>query len=309
MSIQNQLPELPYLAWTNTRLTMHLILQIIGKTRLKLTARKNHWWYITIYVSPRGFTTHSIPSNNGLDSIEIEFNIIKKAVTINTSNGREFQISLSEQVTVAAFYKEFMQLLKDIGHEPDFVKKPFDLGIDKPFSELTEYHHYDWEYIHRFWKIMRWNNDVFQEFSGRFYGKTCPVHIYWHHLDLTVTRFSGRKLPAMESNTKTLEKDTYSHEQISFGFWAGDDQVQEPTYYSYTFPSPTGIDEEILQPDGAKWVESNGSPLALLRYELVRNAVDPRAAVLDFLESAYQAGAKRADWDIEGFEVPALDQL
>ena len=304
-----QLPDLPFHAWTDTRLTLHLILQIIGKSRLKLTARKNHWWYITLYVTSRGFGTHSIPINDGQDSIDIEFDILKKEVVILCSTGTVMTISLESSPDIAAFYKQYMDALASLGLRPQFVAKPFDMGVEEPFEQLTMYHHYDWNFIHRFWKLMRWNNAIFKEFSGRFYGKTCPVQIYWHHLDLTVTRFSGKKLPKMDASARILEKDTYSHEQISFGFWAGDDNLQEPMYYSYTYPSPEGIDKETLQPEAAKWAESNGSPMALLRYEDVKNADDPAGAVLAFLESAYQAGARRAGWNMEELKVPAIKEL
>lgn len=304
-----KLPDLPFENWNDTRITVHIILQIIGKTRLASTARKNHWWYITLYVSPKGFSTFGIPVKEGLESVEIEFNIARKAVVISRSEGAEIVISLAQNPTIADFYKEYTSKLKGTGLSFDFVEKPFDVEIENPFSSITEYHHFDWNYIEKFWKIMQWNNSIFQEFSGRFYGKSCPVHIYWHHLDLVVTRFSGKKLPPMDAAARVLEKDTYSHEQISFGFWAGDKNVREPMYYSYTYPSPKGIDEATLQPEGAKWQDSNGSPMALLSYEVVKNSSNPRKAVLDFLESAYQAGAKRADWNIAELTVPDLDKL
>ncbi|UII32412.1 DUF5996 family protein [Fulvivirga ulvae] len=304
-----QLPDLPFHAWTDTRLTLHLILQIIGKSRLKLTARKNHWWYITLYVTSRGFGTHSIPINDGQDSVDIEFDILRKEVVILCSTGTVMTISLESSPDIATFYKQYMDALASLGLHPQFVAKPFDMGIEESFEQLTMYRQYDWDFIHRFWKLMRWNNAIFKEFSGMFYGKTCPVQIYWHHLDLTVTRFSGKKLPKMDGSARILEKDTYSHEQISFGFWAGDDNLQEPMYYSYTYPSPAGIDKETLQPEAAKWAESNGSPMALLRYEDVKNADDPAGAVLAFLESAYQAGARRAGWNMEELKVPSIKEL
>ena len=309
MITSNLLPELPYAEWMNTRLTIHLIFQIIGKARLKLTPRKNHWWYITIYVTPKGFSTHSIPSNKGLESFEIEFNILKKGVILTKSTGEEIVIPLIQNLSVADFYSQFMSALEKFGHKPEFIKKPLDLGIEKHFDKITEYHHYDWDYLNKFWQIMRWNNDVFQEFSGRFYGKTCPVHIYWHHLDLAVTRFSGKKLPPIDKSSRILERDTYSHEQISFGFWVGDDNVPEPMYYAYAYPSPDSIDKEELHPDTAKWIDSNGSPMALLKYSDVRSSENPRSYLLDFLESAYLAGAKKAGWDVENFLVPPLSKI
>jgi hypothetical protein len=91
--------------------------------------------------------------------------------------------------------------------------------------------------------------------------------------------------------------EAYSHEVVSFGFWPGDEEAPEPSYYSYTAPEPAGLRERTLRPDEAFWQERQGGSLALLRYEAVRTATNPKAALLAFLESAYQAGAAAAGWD------------
>lgn len=303
------MPDLPYPAWKNARQTLHLLFQVIGKVRLMLTPRKNHWWYITLYTTPRGFSTHAIPVDEGLNSLEIELDVKQKAVILYHSARDAARIELKPAPTVAQFYQQLWHYLHSLGLEPHFVEKPIELGIDKNFKTIEEYHHYDWDSIDKFWTIMRWNTAVFEEFSGRFYGKTCPVHIYWHHLDLAVTRFSGKKLPPMDRSARLLERDAYSHEQISFGFWAGDENVPEPMYYSYTYPSPAKVDEETLQPGAAGWQQSNGSPMAMLRYADVRSAADPREEVLAFLESAYRAGASRAGWNLAELAVPSLKDI
>ncbi|WP_430817544.1 DUF5996 family protein [Carboxylicivirga sp. RSCT41] len=304
-----KLPQLPYASWTDSRTYLHLVLQIIGKTRLGLTSRKNHWWFITLYVSSRGFSTYTIPVNEGTCSLEIELDIINKAVVINHSERKRVEVSLQNGLSIAQFYGQYMEQLSKLGLSPKFVEKPYDMGIDQPFKNLVHYNTFEWDDIERFWKLMQWNNSIFQEFSGRFYGKTCPVQIYWHHMDLAVTRFSGKKLEPMDKSVRISDRDAYSHEQISFGFWAGDETVQEPAYYSYTYPSPDGIDKQTLMPSSANWVDSNGSPMAFLRYEDVRNAQDPRQDVLDFLESAYNAGASLAGWDVEVLKTPALKDV
>lgn len=303
------LPQLPLKEWEKTKMTLHLILQIIGKVRLKMTPRKNHWWFITEYISSQGITTSAIPYNDGLDSFEITLNVRKRRVEVLTSTGEEKLIPLEDGLSVAQFYPRFIAALNELGIEPNILDKPFDLGIDTKFSEITEYHHFDWEYIEKFWKIMLWVDGVMNEFSGRFYGKTCPVQLYWHHMDLAVTRFSGKKGPTMDAGARISDKDAYSHEVISFGFWAGDDQVQEPAFYSYTYPSPEGIDKEKLEPASAAWVDSNGSPMAFLSFENLRKEEDPRTALLNFLESAYQAGAKLAEWDTEHLRTVDLEEL
>jgi hypothetical protein len=137
---------------------------------------------------------------------------------------------------------------------------------------------------------------VLDEFAGWFNGKQSPVHLFWHSFDLALTRFSGRKAPPRGHGTRA-DREAYSHEVISFGFWAGDDRLPEPAFYSYTYPEPAGLAAEPLRPEAAFWANQNGA-LAILKYDDMARSPDPASALLEFLESAYQAGARRADWPI-----------
>src|SRR5690606_36863793 len=117
------------------------------------------------------------------------------------------------------------------------------------------------------------------------------------------SRFSGRLAPPRTTGTQS-DKEAYTHEVISFGFWAGDDKLPEPAFYSYTYPEPPGLAEQPLQPASAFWNENQGSHMAILRYEDFRNAANPHQQLLDFMESAYQAGARLAHWPIDELRNP-----
>ena len=304
-----QLPLLDYKGNEQKKSTLHLFLQILGKIRLKMSPRKNHWWYITEYVDTRGLTTGPIPYRSGTATFSITLDVLDHELVVSTSSGALERFSLLSNLTVAKFYSQLMGIFQKLDLEVKILDRPYDLGIDKRFMDITEYHHYDKEYTSDLWQILVWVNDVFNEFSGLFYGKTCPVHLYWHSMDLAVTRFSGKKAPPMGEGARISDKDAYSHECISFGFWAGDENMQEPAFYSYTYPSPEGLDKEVLSPPTAKWIDSNGSPMAILSYGNLIKTQDPRKVLLDFMESAYQAGAKQADWNLEKYEVPSLNEL
>jgi hypothetical protein len=309
MQNQIQLPSLHYKGNEEKKMTLHLFLQIMGKVRLKLTPRKNHWWYITEYIGTTGFTTGPIPFKSGTEQFDITLNVKKHQLEVNTSEGQSEHFPLNNMLTVADFYQNLMKMLKKANISVSIVDVPFDLDIDKSFGEITEYHHYDEDYTHKLWKTMLWTSNVFKEFSGRFYGKTCPVHLYWHSMDLVVTRFSGNEAPPMPADARISDKDAYSHECISFGFWAGDENVPEPAFYSYTFPAPDGLEKETIKPTSAQWIDNNGSPMALLKYKDLVNTEDPREELLSFLESTYIAGAKKANWDIEKLKVPDLKEM
>ncbi|WP_026898276.1 DUF5996 family protein [Daejeonella oryzae] len=289
-------PLLPLDDWEPTKKTLHLYFQIAGKIRMKLMPKKNHWWHVTLFVSAKGLTTRPIPYRGKV--LEIEFNFIDHLLEVRICDGRQSSFKLENGLSVAGFYKKLMKILNDFRIEVKILAKPYDNLSTEPFENNNSYNHYDSKYVEAYWQILKTVNTVFEDFSGRFLGKCCPVHLYWHHMDLTVTRFSGKRGPDMEQADR-VEKEAYSHEVISFGFWAGDENVRYPAFYSYTYPSPEGIDKEKLQPESAQWILSNNSPMALLPYDDLRKEDDPYNALLDFLESSYRAGAKNAHWDIE----------
>lgn len=295
-------PQIPLEAWRPTKNTLHLYCQIVGKIRLALHPRLNHWWHVSLYVTPRGLSTHTIPYKNG--SFEIEFDFCSHVLEIRTSDGRVEDFALYDGLAVADFYRSVFENLAKLGIEAKIRPIPYEAPSTTPFHEDLENCTYDRVYVQRFHKTLVAVDDILEEFRGRFLGKSTPVHMFWHSFDLALTRFSGKRVPVREGANR-VEREAYSHEVISFGFWFGDDNVPAPAFYSYTAPEPAGLADEPLSPAGARWQESNGAHLALLMYEDVRAAENPRAAALKFLESAYQAGAKSAGWDVEQLALAA----
>src|SRR5687767_9431895 len=293
--MSNPFPEMPLEAWRPTKNTLHPFAQIVGKIRLALHPRLNHWWHVPLYVSPRGLTTRTIPYRGGNFEIELDFR--DHAVKIRTNKGEIEDFALYDGLTVADFHDSLFSNLAKLGIEPKIRGIPYEAPSTTPFAKDTEHSAYDKKYVERFHKILVAVDDILQEFRGRFIGKSTPVHMFWHSFDLALTRFSGKPAPVRDGANR-VEREAYSHEVISFGFWFGDDKtVPAPAFYSYTAPEPAGLADEPLSPAEAKWGESNGAHLALLMYDEVRLIADTRSVVLEFLESAYEAGAKRANWN------------
>ncbi|WP_224999833.1 DUF5996 family protein [Cesiribacter sp. SM1] len=289
------LPPLALAEWEATKITLHLYMQIVGKIQLKLNPPRNHWWHVSLYPCAKGISSQQIPC--GDKTLEILFNFISHRLEIQTSAGEYEEILLQDGLSVAEFYHQLFNKLQKVDVRVRILAKPFSMNIDKPFTHITEHHSYQKTHIESFWKILLWTSGIFKQFCSRFQGKTCPVQLYWHHMDLALTRFSGRRAPELPRNAHKLSKETYSHEFISFGLLPGDEHVHAAAYYAYAYPSPKGISHEPLQPPAAQWVVSNGTPLALLMYSDLRTHPDPEGALLAFLESSFQAGAKCAGWE------------
>lgn len=292
-------PEIPLEDWRATKDTLHLYCQIVGKIRLAMHPHLNHWWHVPLYVTPRGLSTHTIPFDKG--NFEIEFDFCDHRLVMKTNEGRQEDFALYDGLTVADFYSSVFANLAKLGIEPKVKPIPYEAPSTTPFPENTENRSYDKVYVRKFHQTLVTVDGILNEFRGRFLGKSTPVHMFWHSFDLALTRFSGKRVPVREGANR-VEREAYSHEVISFGFWFGDANVPAPAFYSYTAPEPSGLENEQLSPTTAKWQESNGAHLALLMYDDVRAEPDPRVAVLGFLESAYQAGAKRAEWDVDDLD-------
>ena len=292
------LPALPFEQWEPTKETLHLWAQIVGKVRLAATLPQNHWWNAPLYVDTRGLTTRRLRSERG--DFDVSFDFVAHELVVRTSGGGTNSFLLADGLSVAAFYERFLALLTGLGIEVEIKPEPFGLPVTTPFAKDTEHASYDREAVERFWEALRWMDWTLQEFAGWFCGKTSPVHLFWHGFDLAVTRFSGERAPE-NPNADRVSREAYSHEVISFGFWPGDRKVRMPAFYSYTAPEPAGLAERPLRPQTASWQQPFGSShLALLPYDDVRTSSDPRETLLDFLESAYDAGATLAGWDRDG---------
>jgi hypothetical protein len=289
-------PPLPYADWESTLDTLHMWTQIVGKTRRELTPLVNHWWNVTLYVTPRGLTTSTIPS--GHEAFEVEFDFIGHRLLIETSKGDERTIELRPR-SVADFYKEYMSTLRSLGIQLKLHTMPDEFDDKIPFDQDTKHASYDRKYVESFHRILLSADRVLKEFRAPFLGKCSPVQFFWGSMDLAVSRFSGRR-GSLPKGADAMTREAYSHEVSSCGFWPGDRRYKQPAFYSYTMPAPAGFEKERVRPSPAYWDTQLGE--FLLKYDDVRAADSPEKAILDFCQSTYEAGANLAHWDRKALE-------
>jgi hypothetical protein len=284
-------PALPLEAWQDTRDTLHLWTQIVGKVRLALSPLINHWWEVPLYISPHGLTTSAIPYSDGV--FEVEFDFLDHNLVIQTSQGPSKTIPLAPR-SVADFYLEFMEALRSLGIEVKIWRMPVEIPHPIAFDRDVQHAAYDREYASRFWRILVLVNTIFEQFRSRFIGKNSPVHFFWGSFDLAVTRFSGRRAPPREG-ADSITREAYSHEVISAGFWPGGGDIQGAAFYAYAAPEPAGYAQAAVRPSQAFY--HGQMKEFLLMYDDVREHSSPRSAVLEFLQSTYEAGANLGKWD------------
>ncbi|QBF32523.1 DUF5996 family protein [Thalassococcus sp. S3] len=300
---ENALPQLPYSAWVDSKESLHLFLQIIGKVRLKTHPKLNHWWHVTLYVAARGLTTGRIPHPSG--GFQIDYDMLEHRVEISRNDGRTVAFPVAGK-SIAAFYEALFGGLQSLGIAVQINTMPYDNKSKIRFPEDTQDRAYDTAAVSNYWRALCSIASVFEVYRGQFVGKQTPVHLYWHSFDLVVTRFSGRAAPLENARTQS-DREAYSHEVISVGFWPGDDTFPHPAFYGYAYPEPKGLSRHALRPREAVWNDKNGGALAILKYDDMRRSPDPGAALLSFLNSVYAAGAEASGWQVDEYHHQYLD--
>ncbi|HTW32876.1 MAG TPA: DUF5996 family protein [Candidatus Sulfotelmatobacter sp.] len=293
---QEMLPALPLNRWKDTLATLHMWTQVVGKVRLELCPLVNHFWNVPSYLTARGMTTSAMPYSKG--SVEVRFDFIEHELLIETSSGQVSTIALKPK-SVSEFYREFMTALSDLGVTAKIWTTPCEIPDPIPFEKDHLHAAYDPEAVHTFWRILVWVDQVFKEFRAGFLGKVSPVHFFWGSFDLAVTRFSGRRAPE-RPGADPITREAYSHEVSSAGFWPGGGDIKGPAFYSYAAPEPSGFAERKVRPEKAFYHPQLKE--FLLMYDDVRAAESPKAALMQFLQSTYEAAAELGNWDRNALE-------
>ena len=292
-------PPLPLAAWKDTCETLHMWTQIVGKVRLSLCPLMNHWWEVPLYVNAHGLTTSPIPYGKGI--FEVQFDFIQHQLTIQTNDGENKILPLIP-CSVADFYRNFVAALQSLDIEAKIWPVPVEIPDPIPFEQDTKHASYDPDYAHRFWRILTSCDTILKQFRSRFTGKASPVHFFWGSFDIALTFFSGRRAPE-RPGADSITREAYSHEVISFGFWPGSGDMTNPAFYAYAAPEPAGFANASVRPAGAFY--SPQMHEFFLMYDDVRNASSPQAALLEFLQSTYEAGANLGNWNRSELERPA----
>ena len=288
-----QWPPLRYADWSDTCETLHLWTQVVGKIRMEKMPPINHWWHVTLYITSRGFGTWPVP--DGHRTFDIDFDFIAHRLRISTSDGatRGFEL---RPMSVADFYGTMIDALAALNIAVKINTLPSEVADPIRFEEDRQHKSYDAEAVSRFWRVLLQTCQVMTRFRSQFIGKVSPVHLFWGGFDMAVSRFSGRRAPEhgpMPSLPLSVVREAYSHEVSSAGFWPGG-MGFDASFYAYAYPEPDGFAKSKAEPAETRYDDQLHE--FILPYESMRIARSPENALMDFLQSTYDAAADLGRW-------------
>jgi len=293
----NDWPELDPDRDGETFAVLHLASQMLGKIRVAHATWQNHGWHLTLRPAANGLTILPTPSSPGR-SFTLTLDLCAHGISLAVSDGERDMVPFAGQ-TVADIHAGLIAMLDKHGLPSRFNGRPNEVPDAVRFEDDRAERRYDADSARRLLTALQLVVPIFDRFRAGFLGKASPVHFFWGSFDLAVTRFSGRPAPP-RADADPITREAYSHEVISHGWWPGQGPLGKPAFYSYTAPAPDGLSGAPLRPSKAFW--SNDLSEFLMYYDDVRTAANPDEALMEFLQSTYEAGANLAKWDRASLE-------
>ena len=295
-------PPLPLAEWQDTKDTLQLWTQIVGKVRLALAPMVNHWWQVPLYVNARGLTTSAMPYRGG--AVELRFDFLSHALRVETSDGQVRDVFLQPR-SVASFYHDLMAVLEAAGVDVRIWRHPVELpGTPVPFDQDEVHGSYDTDAAERFWRAPGGGRPGAPSVPRPVPGQVQPgallvggLRPLLHPLlgAAGAPASGGRAQPGRLGHPRGVLARVHQRGLVA-GRWPGGRAGVLCVRVSRAGGMSRGADRAgggELPMEMREWV---------LPYEAVRTAADPDETLLEFLQSTYGAAADLGGWDRKGLE-------
>lgn len=284
-------PALDYAADRESLDALHMQSQVVGKVKLALSPLEAEWQQVPLLVNGRGFTTGLLWA--GRAGLEIAFDLVDHRLLLTCTDGHCEAFDLVAR-PLREFTAKLMSALGQLGVRVTI--KPMTVEVPNPVrcDEFDGYNVYDPTAVNRFFRTIARVATVLEEFRAGFWGKQTPVGFFWGTFDLSVARYNLVPVPPAPGMGR-IERVAMDSEVIEVGFWSGSEKYPRAAFFAFTYPKPDKIENASIRPERARWNPEMGE--FLLDYQDVRLSADPRAAIREFANSAFAAGADLAGWD------------
>lgn len=209
-------PALDLTTWHKTRDTLQIYAKLLGKIQQSLIPAQRHFWHYGLVVSENGIKTQDFDGKHlllNLKSHQLEL-IGAKASKI---------LSLAGQ-TASTICEQALIML-----ENQDVNATIDQSLFTDSKPLV----YVPSQAEQFAVALSHIADLTKAFKAELKGESSPVQLFPHHFDLSLTWFSGRKVPG-----KDPDDEDASDESVGFGFSTGDEDIPEAYLYVTAYPTP-----------------------------------------------------------------------
>jgi Family of unknown function (DUF5996) len=286
-------PAVSYGQWRATCDTLHAHTQVLGKLAAKLAPPEPQLQHAALRLTARGWETAPLPAPNGSGSLVVVLDLRAHEAVAEHSGGQATHIALVPDRAVGAVTRDVLAAVRALGGAVEIDPAPQEVPWSVPLDEDREHAHYDPGQVSAYFAAATQAALVLAAFRAPYRGRSTPVNAWWGSFDLAVNLFSGQ--PADPPSGDFIMRNAMDAQEVAVGWWPGDPRYGRAAFYAYAHPAPAGFAGMDLSPQAARWDSGLGE--YLLDWDDVRTSPDPRAAGLEFAQSAFRHACTVCGWD------------
>lgn len=288
-----------YSEWAPTAWALHMVLQMMGKTKLALSYPEPEWNHSLLELTPEGFTTGVIPS--GGNNFSISINLRASNVSILGVNGESYGFSLQDSKSVSGYFASFNYMLDCINVEADISPIPQEVADQTPFDKQGEQLEWDQKSALNYLYSCHLAHNAIQCFVAPLRCKKINPKLFWGTYDLTAILFSGKDAPYDKKGY--IEEAAFDEQLVECGFWPGDPGRDQPTYFALSYPMDSKkYTSGMVRPPEATYDETAAE--FFLSLSDVLKSDSPFNTVKDFFTDAFTAYAENNWENLDWFKQP-----
>ncbi len=286
-------PDVSYARWGETCDTLHAHTQVLGKLAVELAPPEPELQHAALRLSARGWETAPLPAPDGSGSLVAALDLHAHEAVIEHDSGAVARVPLTPDRPVAEVTRDVLAAVANMVGQVRINPAPQEVPWHVPLDEDYDHARYDAGQVRDYFAAATQAALALAAFRAPYRGRSTPVNAWWGRFDLAVTMFSG--MPADPHSKDFIARNSDDAEEVMVGWAPGNASHPQAAFYAFSSPAPPSFAEGSLSPAAAHW--DNGQGEYILDWDDVRAAPDPRAAAVEFANSAFQHACQVSGWD------------
>lgn len=271
--------------WKETKLTLHLISQILGKIRLELAPPEPQWGHVSLPLTVHGFTTGLLMA--GERTLQLDVHILEARIDVHVDEHTD-SVSIESGKTIQDYYEAIFHILRTEGIHVSINPKPQEMSFTGRLDEDETPLVFDQTFARQGLRLFQRAAHEQLTYLAKLRCRKVKPALFWGTFDVSSLVVYSIEQPFPED--KIIERVAFDEQMIEFGFWLGDEVVDRPSYFVLPYPFLfRELPTSSLKPSSA-YYDAEKSEFFLPLHEETADHVQ------GFLETSFDILMKEMDW-------------
>ncbi|MDN7242688.1 DUF5996 family protein [Planococcus sp. N028] len=290
-----------YSEWKDTKITLHLLSQILGKIRLEVAHQEPQWAHVMLPLTANGFSTGLLYGESHMFEVDVD---IRHSLLHIQVDGETESMNLKDGTAIKTYYEFIFQTLDRLGVPVSIYPKPQEMDIREPLDQDTTHTVYKAEDALRGLELMHFALREELKFIAPLRCRKVKPGLFWGTFDVSTIIISN--IPEPFPQDRVIEKAAFDEQFIEYGFWLGDDKTDTPSFFVLPYPFLyKDLNAPALEPKEAYYDETVSE--YFLNMEAILASTDSSNYVQRFFHTTFDILTAELHWEnCDYYSTPLL---